>query len=426
MSIVRTVVMATAMLAFATLPATIVEARQGASKHKSGAPGGAGQDAEASLDKARRALTEGKAETAQQLADAVLTSAKKDTRSTARALAIRGEAYLNLGRPAEAVADLDSALWLKGGLSGRERELATVARSRAMQTGGIAGATPVAKAPLAAPHPVPEPPRASSPPPTRSVASTTPPRRVSESPAWSNAAVTVAPAPPSPRTTAAERSTAAAPALSMASASDTRSAAPLPWSTAPKAAPTPPPQQDVEESKPSGGGITGFFSNLFGGGQSAEAQTAATGAVASSAPPRQPAVSSFAPQRLESEPRVSRAPAPRPASVQTAAMVAPARPSVPPPAPRSSAADGMYRLQLAAVRTKAEAQAMAEKVRAEGARLIGPRDFEIIEDVYGNMGRFYRVRIGPFPEATQALSICAALRDRRVDCMVLDPNPRED
>lgn len=69
---------------------------------------------------------------------------------------------------------------------------------------------------------------------------------------------------------------------------------------------------------------------------------------------------------------------------------------------------------------------MAEKVRTEDARLIGSREFEIIEDVYGNMGRFYRVRIGPFPEATQALSICAALRDRRLDCMVLDPNPRDD
>jgi len=80
----------------------------------------------------------------------------------------------------------------------------------------------------------------------------------------------------------------------------------------------------------------------------------------------------------------------------------------------------MYKLQLAAVRSRSEAQAMARQVQTEEATLVGTRNVEIVEDVYGNMGRFYRVRIGPFPEPTQALAVCASLRDRRMDCMVLD------
>lgn len=79
-----------------------------------------------------------------------------------------------------------------------------------------------------------------------------------------------------------------------------------------------------------------------------------------------------------------------------------------------------YRLQLAAVRTKEEAEELANRVREEEPAYLGQRTFEIVEDVYGNMGRFYRVRIGSFSEPTEALSVCATLRDKRMDCMVLD------
>ena len=65
---------------------------------------------------------------------------------------------------------------------------------------------------------------------------------------------------------------------------------------------------------------------------------------------------------------------------------------------------------------------MAQKVRAEKARLLGSRKVEIVENVYGNMGRFYRVKIGPFAEAAQARSVCESLRTRRMDCMVVDPD----
>lgn len=412
---VRTVIMAGPLLGLAMLPLTlaVAEARQDAAKSSKAARKAAkptvGGDAEASLDKARRALDEGQAGTAQQLADAVLISGRKEPRSTARALAIRGEAYLQQGRPAEAMADLESALWLKGGLEGRERELATSARNRAMQTGGIAGGAPPAPSPLpraseliaAAPS---APPAPAAPPPQRWSAAATPSRPARQPPAsepsaWSSA-VTTAPVAQQPRPVP-----------------QAPTSAPSDWSTAREPAPQPVESASTSEGTSGLGGITGFFSGLFGGGQSSTpASEATTGSLTSSSTPRAPMVSSYEPQRAIPEARVARTPPPRAAPVRAATMVAPAD-----PAPASvPVTEGVYRLQLAAVRTKSEAEAMAQKVRTQEARLVGSRTFEIVEDVYGNMGRFYRVRIGSFSEATQALSVCASLRDRHVDCMVLD------
>lgn len=427
-SIVRTLVGAGALLGLASLSISIAEAQQSTSKQKATSARAEGRDAEAALDKARRALDEGKAEAAQQLADAVLTFGHKDSRSTARALAIRGEAYLSMGRPAEAVADLESALWLKGGLSGKDRELATAARSKAAQTGGIAGAAPVPSASVSAPQPA-----AQAAPQVISQAPTPPavprqPEPVRQPLAWSNSSVKVERAPPtrvatpeSPVATTRppRRAEAAAEALPSSS-----------WSTSPTAAP--PPVRQAEAAGQGGGGITGFFSNLFGGGQSAaqssDVHPSTTGAVASTAtPPRMPAVSSSAPQRSASEAPVSRSSVPPPRSApsgpppaRAAAMVAPANQVPEQPSEPAPSSEGAYKLQLAAVRSKSEAQAMAQTVRTEEAALVGSRSVEIVEDVYGNMGRFYRVRIGPFAEPTQALSMCASLRERRLDCMVLD------
>jgi cell division septation protein DedD len=65
---------------------------------------------------------------------------------------------------------------------------------------------------------------------------------------------------------------------------------------------------------------------------------------------------------------------------------------------------------------------MAQKVRAEKGRLLRSHKVEIIENVYGNMGRFYRVKIGPFAKAEKARSICESLRAHQLDCMVVDPH----
>ncbi|MEZ5816753.1 MAG: SPOR domain-containing protein [Hyphomicrobiaceae bacterium] len=418
MRIVRTVVMAVAMLGLGAALPTVVEAKQ-ASKQKSAGKAASdngskgSRDAEASLDRARRALDEGKFDAAQQLANSVLMSDSKDARSTARALAIRGEAYLRQNRPAEAIADLESALWLKGGLAGHEREVASAARSKAMQQGGLAAAAPVVRqsAPPAAPA-VTAPPQ-----PMRTAVAAPIQKPSTPAPAWSSAVKSAPLAPARAERVGDDAITTGAVRAPRSEVASLPSARPgeQAWSAAARPAPAPP--QAAAEAKSAGSGIGGFFSSLFGGSQSgsSEATPTTTAAVSSSeAAPRRPATSSSEPQRISSAPAIRPAAAAT-APVRTAAMMAPVK-----PAPPAISTDGMYKLQLAAVRTKAEAQEMADRVRTEEAALVGSRTFEIVEDVYGNMGRFYRVRIGAFPEPTQALSVCAALRDRRMDCMVLD------
>ena len=443
MRIVRTVVMAAATLGIAAGTVVVAAAQdraetakaktsKKAAKAAAGSQAG-GSNADAPLDKARRALDEGKASVAQQLADSVLTSSSKDPRSTARALAIRGEAYLGQGRPAEALADLESALWVKGGLQGNERASATMARGKAMEQAGLAKTSPV----IAAPAPLPAPPVAPAPSPAaaaRPVEPSQPPVE-REAPRQLTVARSVLSEPEVPRTepkvspttqpsawnqsTTVAR-TSAKPEASVGAATPAIVAtAPLPLRTATAPADRSDSREresrDAADATPpaaSNGTLTGFFSGLFGGGASSEAPT--TTASVGSTRPRSttPAVSSSEPQRIEAAARPQTTP-----PVRTAALVAP---SMQPQMPAQATPAGTYRLQLAAVRTKAEAEEMMAKVREEEPAVLGQRNFEIVEDVYGNMGRFYRVRIGSFVEPTEALSICATLRDKRMDCMVLD------
>jgi len=435
--IVRTTAMAVAVMSAVIMGISPTSAQQEKSAGKKAQPTAAstGPDAEAVLDRARRALDEGKMDVAQQLAGTVLMSEKKDVRSTARALGIRGESYLRQGRPAEAMADLDSALWLKGGLSGRDRELATTARSKAMQQGGLAKDAPVLTTPQPAPLPPPAPARSVQAPSAPVLQAPPPPQAPV---AWNSAVTAAAPSPPPPQVMAAPAPPPPPPAARQeisppppVLANPVRSARSEPETKPP--AQTPELASRREATSSGGGGLGGFFSNLFGGGSgnsgSKETSTdnVTTGALS---PPRArpPETSSFTAQRVESEARQVRMnsppvkspspapPAARPAApVQSAAMVVPTSPR-----PASPPMEGAYRLQLSAMKTKEEAEAMAKQVRSQQAGLVGAYNFEVVEDVYGNMGRFYRVRIGPFTEPTQALSVCASLREQRMDCMVLD------
>lgn len=291
-------------------------------------------DAEATLDKAHRALADGKAAVAFGLADQVVRHAKKDPRNTARALAVRGEAHLHQGRPAEALADLESALWVKGGLAGAEREAATTARANALQQSGLA---------------------ANSPSPNDSG------RSASRRSADSSRAVAGASPDPAPA--------------------------------------------------PSSGGIGGFFSSLFGGGGKPTSEASQAPVATAAARPTQPALSSSEPQRADDPTWKSRAvPSVKPSRATTAVAV---------PAAPASAPVGAYRIQLAAVRSRSEAEAMANAVRKDETAVLEARSFEIVEETYGNMGRFYRVRIGTFESPTVATAICASLRQKRIDCMML-------
>jgi cell division septation protein DedD len=71
------------------------------------------------------------------------------------------------------------------------------------------------------------------------------------------------------------------------------------------------------------------------------------------------------------------------------------------------------------VRTEHEAQALAAKVRRDYAAALAAREPEIDEAVVGNMGSFYRVRVGPFASQADGHAACAKLKGSGLDCLVV-------
>lgn len=322
-----------------------------------------GGDHQKALAAAQRSLDADKADVAVGQIDALIAKGGLEPRNLARALAIRGQAYRRQGKPVQAIADLQSALYLRNGLSEADRARALEARAAAYREAGL-GEAP-------------------------GIGGGTPGRQ----------AKSAAPATTTPVTTAAVPGrSAAAPA-----------AEPQPPTASPPAPPA------TAGGSGSGGGIGGFFTNLFGGGNKA----APPPADPPRAVPTSPAVSSW------SEPAKAEAKSKAPARV-AAATVAPgaaAPPAAAPPATAPAAAapadkadgkEGRIVLRLAAQRSEGEAKAVAERVKAEHAE-VGRRT-QIEEVVFGGMGTFYRPNLGPVADMATARRLCASIRSKGVDC----------
>jgi cell division septation protein DedD len=70
------------------------------------------------------------------------------------------------------------------------------------------------------------------------------------------------------------------------------------------------------------------------------------------------------------------------------------------------------------VRSFAEAQTIAARLKNFGAPQLAGLEPEIDETTIGNMGTFYRVRIGPFANADDPRLLCVKLRGSGFDCLV--------
>ena len=81
--------------------------------------------------------------------------------------------------------------------------------------------------------------------------------------------------------------------------------------------------------------------------------------------------------------------------------------------------EGKFRIQVGMVRTQAEAQSLAIRVKREHAAVLATREPEIDETTVGNMGSFYRVRIGSFASAQEGQAACAKLKGPGIDCLVV-------
>jgi hypothetical protein len=337
----------------------------------------------------------------------------------ARALYYRGLSYRKKGKPGLAISDLTSAAWLKDGLSPSEKQEAMSNRVAAYREAGIADVPDVDQSPALA------------------------------NPGWQTA-------------------------MSGSKAPSAGSSA------APPAPPAPAPVQTSSGSS-SGGGVGGFFdsiTSLFGGGSSSSTasqdevttssiahspEAAATwqtteATTASPPPPARPA-----PQAAPPPPAAPQAAAPPPQAPTKAAALPWASPSAPPSAPRAApspqaaappprpapaepqagtagfvtqvatappsraetpaatAAEptGKFHVQVAAVRTRSEAYAVAVRLVSQHGSELGGRKPLVDDTVIGSMGTFYRVRLGPYASAKEPQDLCGSLRSSGFDCLVV-------
>jgi hypothetical protein len=91
-----------------------------------------------------------------------------------------------------------------------------------------------------------------------------------------------------------------------------------------------------------------------------------------------------------------------------------AAPAATPLAPRAQT----YNLQVAAVRSREEAERLVASLKKYQALHNGAVSPAIDETVMGSMGTFYRVRLGPYADATEPGQLCKTLKPQGFDCLV--------
>ncbi len=83
------------------------------------------------------------------------------------------------------------------------------------------------------------------------------------------------------------------------------------------------------------------------------------------------------------------------------------------------AGGGKYKLQVAAVRSREEAERLAQSLTGYQPVRDGMVSPEIDEAVIGSMGTFYRVRLGPYADAKEPNQLCKTLKPQGFDCLVV-------
>ncbi|PWC52775.1 SPOR domain-containing protein [Azospirillum sp. TSO22-1] len=112
-------------------------------------------------------------------------------------------------------------------------------------------------------------------------------------------------------------------------------------------------------------------------------------------------------------------PAPAPAPQAVPQSPQPAAAPKAPPAPAPSAGGSGYRVQLASVRSEAEAAAEWKRLSGRHSEL-GGLSMQVAKADLGEKGVYYRVQGGSVDEA-RAKSICEKLKAQNVGCVVVRP-----
>lgn len=414
--------------------------------------------AHASYDAGVKSYQGGKFEPAVQSFTAALRGGGLPASDMAHALYYRGLAYKKQSKPGLAISDLTSALWLKNGLSDSERASATSERADAYRLAGLGdGNTGSDQVSVADPNVAASAPAKTAAPanttvpqsPSASV-STAPATRKSEDQASLQTAAlgsepqTLAAAQAAPRApvskpavrdaTIAELQSAGygergqknlafpeAPPVSVAQTGQPAVNVPVPIPTTTPALSVAPVENAAAATSQTSAAvsnvpkaITGFFANMFGGSPAPAAPsstatpvtTASTSAAAPTAANWQVAAPAPAGQAIKAGP------------AKAAQQVAAAAPVADPQA-APQIKGGKYKIHIAALRSRAEADALAQKlVQQQGAHLMS-RTPVVDEAEIGSMGTFYRVRVGSFATAEEPRGLCNTLRTGGFDCLVV-------
>ncbi len=396
-----------------------------------------------------KAFDKGKVGDAVTSLSAALRQGGLPPQKMAKALFYRGSAYRKQKKPAQAISDLTSAVWIKGGLSDGDRLAAIEQRKAAYKEAGLGtnvpqGLQPGAGVPsTAVATAVPVVPKA----PPKAVPAKAGPAKVisAESGTATSAWTTTADTAPEVKKQVAKAPPPAAPEASPFSA------------LTPSITPTPPPATtvsalprggDAPAAQPGAGigntvsnigtsisngfsGVGSFFGNMFSSNSAPPAPALNQGTqIATSSTARGPQLNATQQAPSTSAPVVTQGwssatkpytdvkrPPARP--VQSAAV---ARKPAPVPTPKASTPRaGKFRLQVAAVRSEAKAQQVVAQLNSKYAKELAGVRPEIDATALGNMGTFYRVRVGPYADTKSPRSLCARLKPDGYDCLIVTP-----
>lgn len=103
--------------------------------------------------------------------------------------------------------------------------------------------------------------------------------------------------------------------------------------------------------------------------------------------------------------------------VRVAAVAPPKKPRA--ATPKQRVPSGRYTLQVALLKTQAEAQAVVANLKSKYSGAIGGRQPKVDQKVFGNMGTFYRVQVGPYSNTADPKKFCASLAPEGYDCFVV-------
>jgi tetratricopeptide (TPR) repeat protein len=332
---------------------------------------------EAGLKNGSASYTAGKYDTAVRQLTAAINSGTLAANNAAKAFYLRGMAYRKLNQPSHAIADLGAAVWL--GLPAPDRASAQVNRALSYRAAGLSAE---ADAELAS---------------ARKTGGSQVDTLLAENGGGTEASVAAfstelhvekEPTPPSPPPTRTAETSAQ---WTTSADTPTLQAAP-PKPPAPAAASWETTVAAPEQPAASGNRLTRWWGSVRGSGASGH-QAAA---------PAPAPTADWTTQTRDGDART-------PPQTRTALAT---------PAPAPTASSGGYRLQLTATRSEDEARQLWQQVLGQHKEFAGHEPLIEKTDI-GNLGTFYRLQVGPFPDKAESLKLCEALKQGGVDCFVV-------